>query len=99
QAELSKRNSDTEPGRAIVFRIGLNVGDVVSNADDILGDGVNVAARLEALAEPGGIIASQAIVGYSRNKVPFAFTPIGPQSVKNIADPIVAFRVETDALT
>lgn len=99
QAELSKRNSDTEPDRAIVFRIGLNVGDVVSNADDILGDGVNVAARLEALAEPGGIIASQAIVGYARNKVPFAFTPIGPQSVKNIADPIEAFRVETDALT
>ncbi|WP_209598846.1 adenylate/guanylate cyclase domain-containing protein [Ruegeria sp. HKCCSP351] len=99
QTELLKRNSDTEPDRAIVFRIGLNVGDVVSNADDILGDGVNVAARLEALAEPGGIIASQAIVGYARNKVPFAFTPIGPQSVKNIADPIEAFRVETDALT
>ncbi|WP_256367908.1 adenylate/guanylate cyclase domain-containing protein [Ruegeria sp. HKCCC2112] len=97
QSELSKRNSEIEPDHAIVFRIGLNVGDVVSNANDILGDGVNVAARLEALAEPGGIIASQSIVEYARNKVPFNFAPIGPQAVKNIAEPVEAFRIETDA--
>lgn len=97
QSELSKRNSEIEPDHAIVFRIGLNVGDVVSNANDILGDGVNVAARLEALAEPGRIIASQSIVEYARNKVPFNFAPIGPQTVKNIAEPVEAFRIETDA--
>ena len=96
QAELSQRNSDVAPDRAIAFRIGLNVGDVVSDADDILGDGVNVAARLEALADPGRILASQSIVEYARNKVPFRFEPIGPQRVKNIAEPIEAFRIEAD---
>ncbi|WP_209834222.1 HEAT repeat domain-containing protein [Ruegeria sp. HKCCE3926] len=98
QADLAKRNAGTDQDNAIAFRVGLNVGDVVSNGDDILGDGVNVAARLEALADPGGIIVSQSIVDYARNKVPYGFAPIGPQNVKNIADLVQAFRVEAEIL-
>ncbi|WP_170606249.1 HEAT repeat domain-containing protein [Ruegeria arenilitoris] len=97
QSELSIRNEEVDPDRAITFRIGLNVGDVISNASDILGDGVNVAARLEALADPGGIVASQSIVEYARKKVPCSFVPIGPQNVKNIAEPVEAFRVRTES--
>ncbi len=94
QSEMRKRNADKSEDRAIVLRIGINVGDVVSNGDDILGDGVNVAARLEALAQPGGIVASQSVVEYVRSKVGAGFLPMGPQRVKNIVEPVDAFRVD-----
>jgi adenylate cyclase len=74
------------------FRIGINVGDVIAEGDDIFGDGVNVAARLEALAEKGGICISGSTFEQVRNKLSIAFTDIGLQSVKNIPEPIRAFR-------
>ena len=94
QSGVKKWNNAAESDHAIALRIGLNVGDVVSVGDDILGDGVNVAARLEALAEPGGIVASLAFVNYVRSKVAAEFTPMGLQQVKNIAEPVDAFRIE-----
>ncbi|KIC37746.1 HEAT repeat domain-containing protein [Leisingera sp. ANG-M7] len=92
-------NADAGPDQAILLRIGLNVGDVISNGDDILGDGVNVAARLEALAEPGGITASEAVVGYARKSIAADFIPMGPQRVKNIPEPVGAFRVQKSGHT
>ncbi len=94
QTALRDRNAGVEPDRAIELRIGLNVGDVVSSDADILGDGVNVAARLEQLAEPGDIVASETIANYARSNIAASFVPMGTQKVKNIAEPIEAFRVE-----
>ncbi|MCB4456728.1 tetratricopeptide repeat protein [Leisingera sp. McT4-56] len=93
QERLLARNAGVEADRAILLRIGLNVGDVISNGDDILGDGVNVAARLETLAEPGGITASQAAVSYARRSIAADYIPMGPQKVKNIPEPVKAYRV------
>lgn len=99
QTALEDRNAGAEPDRVITLRIGLNVGDVVSNDQDILGDGVNVAARLEQLAEPGGIVASETIANYARSNISASFVPMGVQKVKNIAEPIEAFRVELGSAT
>ncbi|KIC30907.1 tetratricopeptide repeat protein [Leisingera sp. ANG-M6] len=94
QDRLQARNAGVAADRAILLRIGLNVGDVISNGGDILGDGVNVAARLEALAEPGGITASQAAVSYARKSIAADYIPMGPQKVKNIPEPVEAYRVQ-----
>src|ERR1700732_1451199 len=94
QRRMSRRNTDVSPARWIQFRIGINLGDVIVEENDIFGDGVNVAARLEALAEPGGICVSGAVrdqVGDRLENV--AFEDLGEQSVKNIARPIRVFRV------
>src|ERR1700733_13733608 len=102
QRRMARRNADVSPARGIQFRIGLNLGDVIVEENDIFGDGVNVAARLETLAEPGGICVSGAVrdqVGDRLENV--AFEDLGDQSVKNIARPIRVFRVrlERDATT
>src|SRR6516165_7910187 len=97
QRLMARRNADISPARWIQFRIGINLGDVIVEEDDILGDGVNVAARLETLAEPGGICVSGAVhdqVGGRLENV--VFEDIGEQSVKNIARPIRAFRVRLE---
>lgn len=94
QRRMARRNADVPPPRWIQFRIGINLGDVIVDQNDIFGDGVNVAARLEALAEPGGICASGAVrdqVGDRLDGV--QFDDLGEQSVKNIARPIRVFRI------
>jgi adenylate cyclase len=98
QHRMARRNSDVAPARWIQFRIGINLGDVIVEEDDIFGDGVNVAARLQVLAEPGGICVSGAVrdqVGERLDNV--AFEDLGEQSVKNIARPIRVFRVRLEA--
>ena len=97
QRRMARRNSDVSPGRWMQFRIGINLGDVIVEENDIFGDGVNVAARLEMLAEPGGICVSGAVrdqVGQRLDGV--EFEDIGDQNVKNIARPIRVFRVRID---
>lgn len=93
QEEFSTRNSDLSEDRQIWLRIGVNVGDVIVENGDLFGDGVNVAARLEGLAEKGGICISGSTFDQVKNKLSVAFADIGPQSVKNIPDPIPVFRL------
>ena len=96
QRRMAGRNSDAAPGREIRFRIGINLGDVISEDDDIFGDGVNVAARLQELAEPGGICVSGAIRDQAGDRLGVAFEDLGEQSVKNLTRPIRVFRVCLD---
>jgi adenylate cyclase len=93
QREMAERNLDVPAERRIELRIGINVGDIISDDGDIYGDGVNVAARLEALAEPGGICVSRAVRDQVRDKLDVAFEDRGEQQVKNIARPVHVFRV------
>ena len=81
------------PERRIQFRVGINVGDVLADGDDILGDSVNIAARLEAIAEPGGICLSAAAYEQVRGKIEFAVADMGEQDLKNIARPLRTYRV------
>ena len=97
QRRMARRNTDVSPARWMQFRIGINLGDVIVEENDIFGDGVNVAARLETLAEPGGICVSGAVrdqVGDRLDDV--EFEDLGEQSVKNIARPIRVFRVRLE---
>jgi class 3 adenylate cyclase/TolB-like protein/Flp pilus assembly protein TadD len=84
-------NAGIHTGRQIVLRIGINVGDIIVDGDDIFGDGVNVAARLEALCEPGGVCISRSANEQVRNKLSLAFADLGPQTVKNIAQSVGVF--------
>jgi class 3 adenylate cyclase len=93
QEDLAVRNSQLPDESQMWFRIGINVGDVMVEGDDLFGDGVNVAARLEGLAEKGGICISGSTFEQVKNKLSVAFADIGPQSVKNIPEPIPAFRL------
>jgi len=85
------------PGQRMAFRIGINVGDVMVKDGDIFGDGVNIAARLQALAEPGGICVSRGVRDHIRHKVAVAFQDLGEQQVKNIARPIRVFQLRLDS--
>src|ERR1051326_5478703 len=87
QREMAERNAGTKPDRRIEYRIGINVGDIIIDEGDIYGDGVNVAARLEALAEPGGICVSRMVRDQVRDRLDFAFEDKGDQQVKNITRP------------
>jgi adenylate cyclase len=93
QRGMAERNANVARDRRIEFRIGINVGDIISDENDIYGDGVNVAARLEALAEPGGIMVSRMVHDQVRDKLSFGFEDMGEQTVKNIARPIGVHRV------
>ena len=93
QRELGEINRELEPSRQVRFRVGVNSGDVIEDRGDIFGDGVNVAARLEALAEPGGICISDAVRVAVGNRVPVDYLFIGEQKVRNIAEPVRAYRV------
>ena len=101
-AEVQRGMSDREPEatdeRRIRFRIGINLGDVIADGDDIFGDGVNVAARLEALAEPGGICVSGTVYDQIRDRSPYPFENLGEQSVKNIARPVRVYALRSDAV-
>jgi adenylate cyclase len=92
QRGMTDRNTHVPPEKRIQFRIGLNVGDIIIDGDDIYGDGVNVAARLEALAEPGGIMVSRVVHDQVQDKLSFGFDDLGEQTVKNIARPVGVHR-------
>ncbi|MBV8358995.1 MAG: adenylate/guanylate cyclase domain-containing protein, partial [Deltaproteobacteria bacterium] len=99
QNTLKAENAEVQPDRRMQFRIGVNVGDVMVEGEQIYGDGVNVAARLESLAEPGGICISGIVHDQIRDKLAFGYQDLGDQEVKNIARPVRVYRVlpETDA--
>jgi TolB-like protein len=102
QRGMTERNAETPKEKQIEFRIGINLGDVIAEGEDIFGDGVNVAARLEAMAEPGGVSISNTVHDHVRDRLPFAFEDLGDHQVKNIARPVrvYALRPEpTQALT
>lgn len=96
QDQLLILNRRHPPDRRMQFRIGINVGDVVVDGDDLLGDGVNIAARLEGICQPGGILISGSAYALVRGKVPYDLEDAGPQSVKNIPQPIQTYRVRLD---
>ena len=93
QRGMTERNVDIPTERRIEFRIGINVGDIIIDGGDIYGDGVNVAARLENLAQPNGILVSRTVHDHVQDKLSFSFEDIGEQSVKNITRPVRAFRI------
>ena len=93
QDELRVRNAELVESRQMLFRIGVNIGDVIADGDDLLGDGINVAARLESIAPPGGICISGGTFEQVKNKLSIGFEDLGPQTVKNIPDPVAAFRI------
>jgi adenylate cyclase len=93
QRGMADRSAGTPPDKQIEFRVGINLGDVIVEAEDIFGDGVNVAARLEALAEPGGICVSRMVRDNVRDKLDYAFEDLGEQQVKNITRPVRAYRL------
>jgi class 3 adenylate cyclase len=97
QKSVAERQQGTAPEKRLVYRIGINLGDVVVEGDDLLGDGVNVAARLQAAAEPGGICVSGSVYDQIRNKLSLTFRPLGEQSFKNIPQPVRAFSITESA--
>src|SRR5215468_6651427 len=97
QAVMAERNQAIPEDRRMLFRIGINLGDILIEDEDILGDGVNVAARLESIAEPGGICISSSAYDQVRGKVPVDFTDLGEQTLKNIARPIRAYAIGLNA--
>lgn len=93
QQEVSSYNGALPSGQQMRFRIGLNLGDVMEEGDDVYGDGVNVAARLQELAEPGGILVSGPVYDQVHNKLSIGFESLGTQSMKNLTNPVVSYRV------
>jgi len=96
QKEIKSRNDELPENRRMRFRIGINLGDVIQEEGRIYGDGVNIAARLEGLAEPGGICISKTAFDHIESKLPYGYDFIGEQTVKNIAKPVGAYRVQLD---
>src|SRR5262245_46891735 len=96
QQALQSRNADLPPARQMRFRIGINLGDVILQGERLYGDGVNIAARLESLAEGGGICVSGTAWDQIEGKVPFAFEFSGEQTVKNIARPVRVYRLRLE---
>jgi class 3 adenylate cyclase len=93
QAAMAQRNEGVAVDRQMLLRIGINLGDILIDGDDILGDGVNVAARLEGIAEPGGICVSSSAYEQVRGKVPVDFVDLGEQTLKNIARSVRAYAI------
>jgi class 3 adenylate cyclase len=98
QDALKTRNDSLPEAQKMLFRIGVNLGDVMEKGDDLLGDGVNIASRLESIAEPGGICVSSSIYDQISGKLDLGFVNIGTQSLKNIQRPIQVYRVERGGL-
>ncbi len=99
QAALRTRNDQLPEDRQVRFRIGVNLGDVMVQGQDLLGDGVNVAARLQGAAEPGGVCIAGSVYDQIRNKLSLSFTPLGEMSYKNIPQPVRTFAIaEADGL-
>src|SRR5271168_3585499 len=93
QQAMPERNTGIGADHPIELRIGINLGDVIVEGDDLYGDGVNIAARIEALADPGGVFVSNTVHDHVRDRLPFVFEDLGEQQVKNIARPIRVYRV------
>jgi len=93
QRGMVERDAAIPPDQRIEFRIGINLGDVIADGDDIFGDGVNIAARLEALAEPGGICISRTVRDQVLDKLPYAFDDMGERALRNIARPVSVYAL------
>src|SRR5437868_14144712 len=98
QRHMRERNAEFAVDRRIEFRIGVNLGDVIVEPNDIYGDGVNVAARLEGLADPGGLCISHTAYDQVRDKIPYLFVDRGEQMVKNITRPVRVYALGADAV-
>src|SRR5438132_10163537 len=98
QRAMADRDLDLAEERRLRFRIGVNLGDVIADGGDIYGDGVNIAARLEALAEPNGICVSRVVRDQIRDKLAYQFEDLGEQSVKNIARPVRVYALRPEAV-
>jgi adenylate cyclase len=97
QERMVERNADVASDQRITFRVGINLGDIIIDGDDIYGDGVNIAARLEAMAEPGMVCLSAAAWEQARGKVPFGADDLGEHQLKNIERPVRVFRITSGA--
>jgi adenylate cyclase len=97
QRGLAEQNAAVPEIRRLDYRIGIHVGDIIVDENDIFGDGVNIAARLEGIAEPGGVCISDDAQRQIRGKVDTAFEDMGPQNLKNIAEPMRAWRLRMNA--
>jgi TolB-like protein/class 3 adenylate cyclase len=97
QQAMAERNTGIGADDRIELRIGINLGDVIVDGDDLYGDGVNIAARIEALADAGGVFVSNTVYDHVRDRLPFAFEDLGEQQVKNIARPVRVYRVRDTA--
>src|SRR5712664_735347 len=93
QQAMPERNASVAADNRIELRIGINLGDVIVEGDDLSGDGVNIAARIEALADAGGVFVSNTVHDQVRDRLPFVFEDLGEQQVKNIARPVRVYRV------
>src|SRR5215471_5505539 len=93
QHEISNQESDLPHANQMRFRIGINLGDVMVDGSDIYGDGVNIAARLQELAEPGGVVVSGSVYDQVHNKLSVGFECLGQQQMKNVAAPVMSYRV------
>ncbi len=96
QHTIGERNSDLPEEKRITYRVGINIGDIVVEDDDIYGDGVNVAARLEGLAEPSGICVARNVFDQVKDKLDLTMEHLGEREVKNIAEPVTIYRVVPD---
>lgn len=97
QKEIAACNSTSTENRRMWFRIGINIGDVIQEKERIYGDGVNIAARLEGLAEPGGVCISKSVFDHVEGKLPYTYASMGDQTLKNIAKPVGAYQILMDA--
>src|SRR3981189_422792 len=95
QRGMLDREPEVPDERRIRFRVGINLGDVIVEGDDLYGDGVNIAARVEALADAGGVFVSNTVHDHVRDRLPFVFEDLGEQQVKNIARPVRGYRVRS----
>ena len=96
QEQMAQANEGLPEAGRIFLRIGINLGDVIIEEGDLFGDGVNVAARLESLAEPGGICLSGSVYDQVKRKLPVDFAALGPQMLKNIAEPVHVYRIRLE---
>src|SRR5271157_4347472 len=95
QKLMAERNAEAPEGKRILYRIGVSIGDVLIEGDDILGDGVNIAARLEGLCEPGGVLISGTAYDHVRGRIDADFLDLGDKDLKNIARPVRVYAVKT----
>ena len=93
QKMMGERNAALPDAKRIVYRMGVNLGDILIDGDDILGDGVNIAARLEGICEPGGVCLSEDAWRQARGRIEAEFVDLGEQSLKNIAHPVRAYAL------
>src|SRR5439155_18422513 len=96
QQAMPERNTGVAADNRIELRIGVNLGDVIVEGDDLYGDGVNIAARIEALADAGGVLVSNTVHDHVRDRLPLAFEDLGEQQIKNIARPVRVYRVRPE---